>query len=235
MTTAGEGRRTSLALDDGPLGRVYADVEAYYEARVARFGATPLGVDWSCQATQELRFVQLLKNCDFTASFQLNDIGCGYGALCAFLDRRYPESGIDYLGVDLSRAMISRARRRFSRPARRFRVGKAAPRSADYSVASGIMNVNVGYTRGVWEDFIAAMLRDMRQTSRRGFSVNFMTTAAAAGTADDSRKASLYTTDPEPWVRYCEHELGCAVELIDNYGMREFTLLARCDKISAHH
>jgi SAM-dependent methyltransferase len=230
MTTAGEGRRTSLALDDGPLGRIYADVEAYYAARVARFGATPRGVDWSCQATQDLRFVQLLKICDFSAPFQLNDIGCGYGALCAFLDARHPEAGIDYLGIDLSRAMIGRARRRFSRPGRRFRVGNAGFRSADYSVASGIMNVNVGYARSVWEDFIAAMLRDMRQTSRRGFSVNFMTTAAAAGTADDSCRASLYTSDPEPWVRYCERELGCTVAVIENYGMKEFTLLARCDQ-----
>ena len=214
-----------MAPDSEPLSGVYAGVEAYYSARVAKHGATPLGVDWSCQATQSMRFVQLLKICDFSAPFSLNDIGCGYGALCAFLAMRHGESGIDYLGVDLSRAMIGRARRRFRGPARRFVVGRAAPRVADYSVASGIMNVNVGYSRSVWEDFIAVMLADIRRTSRRGFAVNFVTEAAAA---TDSQAASLYRTDPSPWVRYCEQELGCAVEVLDDYGMREFTLLARC-------
>ena len=71
------------------------------------------------------------------------------------------------------------------------------------------------------------MLRDMRCTSRRGFSVNFVKTATAETSAGSSA-ASLYRTNPEPWVRYCEQVLGCAVETIDNYGMKEFTLLVRC-------
>jgi SAM-dependent methyltransferase len=222
-----------IAPGDCTLGRVYSDVESYYGARVAKHGATPLGVDWSCQATQNLRFVQLLKICDFSAPSALNDVGCGYGALCAFLTMRHSESSIDYLGVDLSPAMISRARRRFSRPDRRFVVAKASPRVADYSVASGIMNVNVGYSRAVWEGFVASMLRSMRRTSRRGFSVNFMTEIARAETSADPLAVSLYRTSPERWVRYCERDLGCAVEIIDNYGMREFTLLVQCDQVLA--
>jgi SAM-dependent methyltransferase len=217
----------------GPGGaevqRIYSDVEAYYGARVAKYGATPLGVDWSCQATQSLRFVQLLKICDFSTPFSLNDVGCGYGALCAFLAIRYPDVGIDYLGVDLAKAMVSRARRRFARTDRRFVVGQASPRLADYSVASGIMNVNVGYPRADWEGFVAAMLRDMRRTSRRGFSVNFMNDRVTASEApDDSQATRLYRTSPERWIPYCENALGCSVETLDNYGMREFTLLLRC-------
>jgi SAM-dependent methyltransferase len=211
--------------DSETLSGVYAGVEAYYSARVAKHGATPRGVDWSCQATQYMRFVQLLKLCDFSAPLSLNDIGCGYGALCAYLAMRHAGSAIDYLGVDLSRAMISRARRRFRSPDRRFVVGKTSPRVADYSVASGIMNVNVGYSRSAWEDFIASMLSDIRRASRRGFAVNFV---AETAVVTESQAAILYRTDPEPWVRYCEQELGCAVEVLDNYGMREFTLLVRC-------
>lgn len=219
----------------GPGGaevqRIYSDVEAYYGARVAKYGATPLGVDWSCQATQSLRFVQLLKICDFSTRFSLNDVGCGYGALCAFLAMRYPDFGIDYLGVDLSKAMVSRARRRFAMADRRFVVGQASPRLADYSVASGVMNVNVGYPRAVWEDFVAAMLRDMRRTSRRGFSVNFMSDVVTASEApDNSRATRIYRTSPERWIPYCENALGCSVETLDNYGMREFTLLLRCQE-----
>lgn len=231
MTSGLERAEMGTRPGDAEFQRVYSDVEAYYGARVAEFGATPRGVDWSCQATQSLRFVQLLRICDFAAPFTLNDVGCGYGALCAFLDLRYPDSSVDYLGVDLSRAMISRARRRFRRADRRFAVGKASPRLADYSVASGVMNVNVGYSREVWEDFIAAMLRDMRRTSRRGFSVNFMSDVAAASEAPENSPATrLYRTRPERWIPYCENALGCSVDTLDNYGMREFTLLIRCQE-----
>jgi SAM-dependent methyltransferase len=222
--TAVRGARA--ADSDGTLARVYCDIEAYYGARVAKHGATPRGVDWSCQATQDLRFVQLLKVCDFSRPLSLNDIGCGYGALCAFLAMRHPQSNIDYLGVDLSQAMIGRARRRFARPGRRFALGKVSPRVADYSVASGIMNVNVGYSRAVWEDFVAATLGDMRRASSRGFAVNFLD--KTSGVSAESGAVSLYRTNPEPWARYCERDLGCSVETIDNYGMKEFTLLVRC-------
>lgn len=209
------------------LGAVCSDVDAYYTARVARHGATPLGVDWSCQATQALRFVQLLKLCDFTGAFSLNDIGCGYGALVPYLAARHPGCEIDYLGIDLSRAMIGRARRRFSGPGRRFVVGAKSPRIADYSVASGIMNVNVGYARQAWEAFIASMLRQMRASSRLGFAVNFMAAAAEEDADDRAGVTRLYRTTPEPWMRFCEAELRGKVELIGNYGMKEFTLLVR--------
>jgi SAM-dependent methyltransferase len=224
MKLRSEGNSTGVELGANALASVYADVEAYYSACVAKHGATPLGVDWSCQATQMLRFVQLLKICDFSAPFTLNDIGCGYGALVAFLAMRYPNAKIDYLGVDLSRAMVSRARRRFSGPDRRFVVRKASPRVADYSVASGIMNVNCGHSCATWEGFITAILRQMRRTSRRGFSVNFVADARHES-ADAS--PSLYRTDPQPWVRFCENELGCSVETIGDYGMKEFTLLVK--------
>jgi SAM-dependent methyltransferase len=226
MSLPAQAGHAGVAPGSDPLSGMYADVEAYYSARVAKHGATPRGVDWSCQATQNMRFVQLLKVCDFSAPFSLNDIGCGYGALCAFLAVRHAELAINYLGVDLSRAMISRARRRFRGPARRFVIGKAAPRVADYSVASGIMNVNVGYSRELWEDFVASMLGDIRRNSRRGFAVNFV---AETAVLSDAQAAVIYRTGPDPWVRHCERKLGCTVEVLDNYGMREFTLLARCN------
>ncbi|WP_315779044.1 MULTISPECIES: class I SAM-dependent methyltransferase [unclassified Bradyrhizobium] len=211
-----------LSLDD-----ISSDVDAYYTACVARHGATPRGVDWSCEATQGLRFVQLMKLCDVSAPFSLNDIGCGYGALVPFLESRFASCEIDYLGIDLSRAMISRARRRFAAPLRRFVVASESPRIADYSVASGIMNVNVGYSRDAWEGYIKAMLQRMFATSRRGFAVNFMRAAADEEQEGDPAKARLYRTTPDVWATHCEQEFAAAVEVIGNYGMKEFTLLVR--------
>jgi SAM-dependent methyltransferase len=204
------------------LEEVHADIERYYALKVVRFGATPLGVDWSCLATQQLRFVQLLKICNFRLPFSINDLGCGYGALLEFLYERYPESKVNYLGIDLSAAMVRRARRRHHAPGQRFVIGGISPRVADYSVASGIFNVKLHYSRKTWEAYVVQVLQHMYRTSQRAFAVNFMATVPLYKSTDQ-----LYRTNPDQWFQYCREELGCSVEVISEYGMREFTILVR--------
>jgi hypothetical protein len=218
----------SLAESSGEaLPKVYSDVRGYYSSRLAKYGATPLGVDWSCRATQNLRFAQLLRICDFSAPFSLNDVGCGYGALVTFLAGRHSDATIDYLGLDLSPSMIRSAHRLHSKRGCSFVVGTRCPRVADYSIASGVMNVRLNHSESVWEEFVATTLTDMRQMSRYGFSVNFMSEDRPARDSAGSAATGLYRTDPDRWARFCECELGCSVIAFADYGMREFTLLVR--------
>src|SRR5580704_17023731 len=129
---------------DHRIVEVYRTIERYYTAKIRRYGATPPGVDWSCGTNQELRFAQLLKLCDFSEAFSLNDLGCGYGALLSYLEKSHAEATIDYLGIDLSAAMTCHAERLWTNRARiAFLVGTANPRIADYSIASGIFNVKL--------------------------------------------------------------------------------------------
>lgn len=226
------GGRKGLPPHGGPGAEgedTFADlretVDAYYSRRLARFGPTPLGVDWSCVPTQEMRFVQLLKLCDFSTSRKLvlNDLGCGYGALLAYLGWRHPGVALDYLGVDLSAAMIARAKRLWRGQAGiAFATGSECPRVADYSVASGIFNVALDAPRERWEAYVGSVLSHLRATSRIGFAVNFVAAEPSTG----SLKPGLYRTCPDRWISYCESELGAGrVELVTAYGMREFTLL----------
>jgi len=167
--------------------------------------------------------VQLLKLCDFTSAFSLNDLGCGYGALIAYLDRRHPRCPIDYLGIDVSAAMVRRARRLWrGRTMVAFTRGYATSRTADYAVASGIFNVAQNQSISQWERFVKASLDHLYQTSRRGFAVNFM--KKPAGT---SGRQGLYYGDAALWARYCAGRFGAATEVYEDYGMREFTLLVR--------
>jgi SAM-dependent methyltransferase len=206
------------------LDEVYANISAYYTRKVSTYGATPLGVDWSCALTQELRFVQLLKLCSFAAPFSLNDLGCGYGALLSFLSRYHADIQVDYLGIDFSPAMIRRARRLSRGSSRaRFVVGAISPRIADYSVASGIFNVQLDQPLDLWEHFVSKTLGDLHAHSRRGFAVNFI----GLGPQADASRPGLYRTPAEPWMQYCEQKLGSSVELVANYGLREFTLVVR--------
>ena len=200
---------------------VLQDVADYYTQKILRFGPTALGVDWSCIPTQEMRFVQLLKVCDFSGDVSLNDLGCGYGALLAHLAHRHRHARIDYLGQDLSAEMITQAVDLWkSRRKTSFAVGHCLPRCADYSVASGIFNVKLGHSRPRWEAHVRSTLVGLHDKSSRGYAVNFLAPVRVRGPRE------LYRTPVLPWVRFCEQELGAQVEVLDDYGMREFTLLA---------
>lgn len=196
-------------------------VRAYYESKVATHGATPVAVDWSCRATQELRFAQLLKVCDFGRDFSINDVGCGYGSLAGFLRRRHPARVIDYLGFDVSRGMIDEALRLVAATSCRFEVADRNPRCADYCVASGIFNVRLDQRRPQWRRLVRATLADMQRNCRLGFAVNFIQPARAGAAAPE-----LFTTPARTWTSYCETGLGMRVELVRDYGLPEFTLLA---------
>ncbi|MBR0899859.1 class I SAM-dependent methyltransferase [Bradyrhizobium tropiciagri] len=199
----------------------HAKVRDYYSGTLERHGPTPLGVDWPNVLSQHLRFVQLLKLCDFARPFSLNDFGCGYGALLEFLATRHGDAEVTYRGIDISPAMIAAARARWAGNTRAtFTEGSQCGAVADYSLASGIFNVRLGHPVAAWEEYVGAILADLAASSRIGFAVNFMLPR------DDARtEAGLYRTAPERWIGFCKR-LG-RVEVVTDYGMREFTLLVR--------
>jgi SAM-dependent methyltransferase len=217
--TLARGAADSVKLMD----RLRERVRTYYSGTLKRHGVTPRGVDWQCTATQNLRFVHLLKIGNFNQACSLNDFGCGYGALLAYLTERHPGTGISYHGIDVSPPMIEAACALWRHNTRAtFTVGSACGQLADYTLASGVFNVRLGCPIDEWEAYVASILIDLRKHSRRGFSVNFVLPAR-----DRSAESGLYCSPPEPWIAFCASKLGCAVELVSDYGLREFTLLAK--------
>ena len=209
---------------DESLTNVRERVSDYYSAKVMRHGPTPSGVDWSCAPTQNLRFVQLLKLCDFTQPFSLNDLGCGYGAVLSYLAQRHRRCQIDYLGVDISAAMIEQARRRWRRKVNaKFIQGHQIGRQADCSIASGLFNVQLGHSDADWHRFVVATLQELHSASRAGFAVNFLLPAASGVVAIEG----LYRTLPAPWVEHCQQAFAAEVTVLEAYGLREFTMLVR--------
>ncbi|WP_158290212.1 trans-aconitate 2-methyltransferase [Ramlibacter sp. WS9] len=209
------------AIDD--LDGVYQRTALYYSRKIAQFGPQPSGVDWRCEPTQQLRFVQLLKLCDSVGDFSLNDVGCGYGALLGYLARRRRLHRVDYLGIDIAPAMIEAARGAWPRHKKRFVAAASSPRTADYSVASGVFNVRLDVDLAVWERFVERTLRQMRETSSLGFAFNLMTPVPP--TVDSP--AELYRPAPDQWIAFCERELGAKVQTLTGYGLHEQTLLVR--------
>jgi SAM-dependent methyltransferase len=198
----------------------------YYSEKLKQHGATARGVDWPSAASQYLRFVQLLKLCDFSRPFSINDFGCGYGALLEYFAYRHPEVAIRYHGIDISPSMIEAAQRRWKHhtPAT-FSIGSQCREAADYSLASGVFNIKLHWPVEEWEIYVKSILTNLRANSRRGFSVNFMLPLE-----EPSDEQSLYRTTPDRWIDFLK-ELDCSAEQISDYGLREFTLLARIPSI----
>jgi SAM-dependent methyltransferase len=213
----------------GPIARaglqkIAGDVTDYYAGTLAQHGATPRGVDWSCKPTQELRFIQLLRICSFEGAISLNDVGCGYGALLGFLRQRHRRASIDYLGVDLSQAMVDSARSRWGHlPQTIFDTAGGPLRLADYSIASGLFNVRLHHADTDWEPWVAHTLHGLHTASRIGFSVNFLLPAQPGEVSPQA----LYRPAIDQWKRFCEDDLQSTVEMVTGYGMREYTLLVR--------
>ena len=202
--------------------RVYDKIAAYYTSKVKEFGCTPFGVDWTCVATQEMRFVQLLKLCDFGSPFSLNDLGCGYGALAAFLHWRYGH--VRWI------TWASMSPRKWSDAHGRNGTASTASASSRVAIAHALRIIRwpAAYSMFGWlcqtiagNFFIRATLRELAMTSNRGFAVNFLDRAPCTRRVTPG----LYTTSPEPWIKYCVNHIGADVELIKGYGMLEFSLL----------
>lgn len=196
----------------------------HYGKTFRRFGPSPLGVDWDSQPGQYLRLLQLLKICDpIVGKSSIIDYGCGYGALWSLMHERGIERKFNYLGIDLCATMIRAARKIHKDTAADFMEGYQIEKDADYIVASGIFNVKGDFEKDEWEHYVDTTLRSMFRKSRAGMAVNFMRTLDVARI----RKIGLYRTVPERWIAMFERVGECTIEIVDNYGLNEFTLLCR--------
>jgi len=199
-----------------------AEVSRYYTRKLADHGASPQGVDWNGAESQRLRFDQLLRVCEEEREFGINDIGCGYGALfdrLTDLGRR-----CDYLGVDVSPAMIAKAEELHrGQTACRFLAGERADRVADYTVASGIFSVRLSAPDAAWSAHIRETLEVMNAGSTRGFSFNCLTRYSEA----DRMRDDLFYADPCALFDFCKTRFSRNVALLHDYGLYEFTVLVR--------
>lgn len=202
---------------------VRAAVIGYYTDKVARFGATPRGVDWNSAASQTLRFQQLLKIVDGgEPAFSINDYGCGYGALIDCLQER--GGHYRYVGFDPAAAMIRLADERYRHlPHCRFCTDEASLTAADYTVASGIFNVKLDFAAALWERYCLATLDSLRRLSRKGFAFNMLTTYADT----EKMRPDLYHADPLALFQHCRRRYSRYVALLHDYPLYEFTILVR--------
>jgi SAM-dependent methyltransferase len=207
---------------DTQTKELLAEVEAYYSSKIKAYGETPQGVDWNGEASQEVRFEQLTKLVDLNARFSLNDLGCGYGALVNFLQKKY--QSFEYVGSDVSLDMIIAARKRFDGiPYVHFDVGSTPSIQADYSIASGIFNVRMGRTNEQWWAYLCEMLDLLDKSSSKGFAFNCLTSYSDP----EKMRDYLYYANPLELFDLCKRKYSRNVALLHDYGLYEFTLIVK--------
>ena len=198
------------------------EVSKYYSAKLAEHGETAQGVDWNGEAGQTLRFRQLCNIIQCHGDFSINDLGCGYGALYAFLAREHDM--FSYTGIDISESMIRAAEKRCQGISHaRFVFSSEPDQVADYGVASGIFNVRLNRSNAEWESFIRSTLDALDRTSRIGFSFNALTVYSDA----DKMRDHLYYADPCALFDLCKRRYARNVALLHDYDLYEFTILVR--------
>jgi SAM-dependent methyltransferase len=198
-------------------------VDDYYSTQLRRFGPVHLGVDWSSQKSQRLRFDVLLEAIRTKTTFSLIDYGCGYGALADYLAlREMPHC--EYIGYDISESMLDAAR---SRPCPlvscRF-AGKNDPLpEVDYCLASGVFNVSLGTEPEAWFTYMTRVWDEMNRVGRLAFAFNCLSTYFEG----ERRPHLLYYADPARVLDYCRRTYSPWVALLHDYPLPEFTVIVR--------
>lgn len=198
-------------------------VNRYYTARLEQHGPTPSGVDWKSRESQEMRFDQLLKLAEGVSSFSLNDYGCGFGSLAAYV--RAKGLTCQYQGFDISARMIETARQLHDGMTATFTTDETELRPADYAVASGIFNVRLDTAHEDWTAYVLRTLDRLNELSTRGFGFNVLTSYSDA----DKMRADLYYADPCFLFDHCKKHYSRRVALLHDYPIWEFTMLVRKD------
>jgi Methyltransferase domain len=203
---------------------ILGPIAHYYRAKLAAHGPTARGVDWKNEESQTRRHQQFLRLLETDQGASILDLGCGYGDFLRFL-RREGFFGT-YIGHDIVPDMVEAARSLHGEgPDRLWRVGSTPHESADYAIASGILNVKGDVSLEEWSSHVHWTIDVLARTGRRGFAFNVLTKSGHPAL----RRSDLFYCDPAEMVAYCVGRFGRSVALLQDYGLWEFTLLVRRD------
>lgn len=199
-------------------------VADYYSEKVRQHGETARGVDWNSTESQETRFDQLLRIVPSVArEYSILDYGCGYGAIIGMLTER--GQPFRYQGYDVSEEMILRARRLHPEDRYDFTTKQEELKPCDYVVASGVLNVRLKASEAGWKEYVLETLDELHRLSLKGFAFNALTRYSDP----EQMRDDLFYADPSWLFDHCKRSYTGQVALLHDYGLYEFTILARKD------
>jgi SAM-dependent methyltransferase len=198
----------------------------YFNGKIETYGATPQGVDYNGPEAQQIRFEQLVKVIDPSASFTVIDYGCGYGALFDFLQNKKWQ--FEYCGFDMLEKMVIAGRAAhvgLSKASFQHLEEELVP--ADYLIASSIFNNKFEATEHEWQEMVLQTLQRMNGLCTKGFSFDMLTKYSDADRM--ALRPDLFFADPLIMFDFCKRNFSKNVALLHDYGLYDFTILVRKD------
>ena len=186
----------------------------FYQALLARYGNSHQALNWGSTFSQHRRF-EILAGIGIAAGDSVLDVGCGLGDFYAWLQAHHPQ--VAYAGLDLTSAMIERARERF--PGVRFMYGTAlesatlAEEEFDHIMASGIFYLRKHNP----ESYLQRTVRAMFSRAQKSVAFNTLSTWAT------TKEAGEFYADPARVLAFC-HTLTACVVLRHDYHPADFTI-----------
>jgi cyclopropane fatty-acyl-phospholipid synthase-like methyltransferase len=159
---------------DGMQGDTSANnlkkLRTFYESAYATYGDDARSVHWSDAETQEVRF-EVLNNIAPLNGMRVLDVGCGLGDLYKFFLKKQIE--VDYIGIDIVPAFVTRARERF--PDAHFECMDIADvrEEYDYVLASGTLNVAIPDAKAHY----FATIKTLFDRAQKGIAFNLLNSA----------------------------------------------------------
>jgi len=187
----------------------------FYAERWQQFGYDTRSLGIGSRESQEVRFDVLTRIGDLHGASVL-DVGCGFGDLHDFLEKR--GIPVRYTGLDLQPAFIEEARRRH--PGDEFvcaDVEAFEPKEPpDYIFISGTFNVKFREDQDTW---VFGTLRRLFEKARCGLAINMLSTYYDPGHFRDD----MFYCKPERALAEA-HAITRWVTLRHDYLPHDFTL-----------
>ena len=201
--------------------RKHRTIIDHYEACLARYGDTNLGVDWPDKLDAEKRYCVMLEVVrENNAGLTLLDFGCGASHLYPYLQHsRF--SGLEYHGLDASPAFCALSRNKYPENnyicldviAEPEKLGKF-----DYVVMNGVFTEKRDLTFEEMFEYFKQVMRVVFPKVRCGLAFNVMAKAV------DWERADLFHLPTDALIFFLVQELSRHFVIRNDYGLYEYTV-----------
>ncbi len=198
----------------------YIDIVTHYEKCLEKHGDTHLGVDWPRLKDAETRYKVMLDLLPRPLrGAKLLDFGCGSSHLYEYMKKK-KYSGVEYLGLDLSKAFIDLSRRKY--PRNRYfcldilKEPKKLP-VFDYAVMNGVYTQKRSLSQSEMFSLLKQQVRIVFARAKRGAAFNVM-----SGQADWKRKEAFHL-DFDELASFLSKEVTRNFTFRHDYGLYEYT------------
>jgi SAM-dependent methyltransferase len=183
------------------------NIQKHYSKLVHKYGDSAPGVQWRDRETQERR-LEILTEVGDVRFAKVLDFGCGVGHLLSFMRNQFGFKG-EYIGYDLSAAMIAAAINKF--PDAKFEqrdvLAEGLSEDFDYILISGVFNNRVSDGWGL----MTKLLSTLFPHARKAMAFNALSSYV------DYCDSELFYVEPERVFHFCKEHLSPCVSLRHDY------------------